>query len=119
MARKAPLKLVDSNGYWWAVLPGEVTDPAVLADAATAISGDGQALVVRIAHLHYLPRVKWCSRYDQACDFQGEWHSHWMSMHKGPGTAHTLARWDHQPDASDLERLLHCKSQAGLTERSV
>lgn len=83
--------MVDHDGNWWAIFKGEDIPEVDLRVAAENVSGDGP-LIVETWHLTYQPRVKWCGKYDWACDNEGEWHAHWTAARPGPNTAHTLVR---------------------------
>jgi len=56
--------------------------------------GEGwDRLVIEVQHLHYTPRVKWCSRHDGfGCDNEGDWHGHWFGVKHNPGSdcCHTI-----------------------------
>lgn len=56
--------------------------------------GEGwDRLVIEVQHLHYTPRVKWCSRHDGfGCDNEGDWHGHWFGVKHNPASdcCHTI-----------------------------
>lgn len=85
--------IVTNDGTWWAITPGEVTDEAVLREMAESVGpADVGILITEVWHLHYQSRVKNCGDHGDACDMEGEWHSHWHAVKPGQDTAHTLAR---------------------------
>lgn len=83
--------MVDRNGVWWAVLPGQRHSLEMMHSAALEL-GTGDELVVKVEHLAYTPRIKWCGRQDWPCDQEGDWHGHWFDVSPSPTSAHTLVR---------------------------
>lgn len=55
---------------------------------------EGQ-LKVEELHLREQRSVKWCERHGDACDLNGEWHTHWHGVQPtdSPECKFTVARW--------------------------
>ena len=45
-------------------------------------------------YFRFIPRLKWCERFGAwPCDFEGEWHSHYIPVKPNPDYAITIA-WE-------------------------
>ena len=94
-------ELIDSTtGHyvsgWGAIIKGaDVAQEALAAALRDYHSRDTFRVVSEVQHLHYVPRVKWCSRHDGfGCDSEGDWHGHWFGVKHNPaskGCCYTLA----------------------------
>lgn len=91
--------LSPEDGYvsgWGVILPGaDIAEEALLAALRDYHGDDVESYISDVQHLHFMPRVKWCSNYDGwGCDNEGEWHGHWLSVKHNDAAAdccYTLA----------------------------
>lgn len=81
---------------WGVILSGADVPADTLVAALQDYHGAGTTLLAsEVQHLHYMPRVKRCSKYDGwGCDNEGEWHAHWFGVKHNdaaPDCCYTLA----------------------------
>lgn len=72
------------QGWGVIVHGGEVSPEALTAALRDYLGEEANLLVSEVQHLHYTPRVKWCSRHDGGCDSEGDWHGHWFGVKHNP-----------------------------------
>lgn len=77
------------------ILRGGAHAPETILAALRHSEGDDATIrASEVQHLHRMPRVKNCSKYDGwGCDLEGEWHGHWFGVKHNPASdcCHTLA----------------------------
>lgn len=93
-ASRYPTDIVNDNG-WGRIHKGHNLDRlALLVDLENSLwQPPNTRMIVQEVYFRWIPRVKWCGRYDFPCDNEGEWHSHWVEVRPNLEAAFTVVNW--------------------------